>query len=47
MTTRREFLKIAGKGILRLADILWHLASAALSLLTSAALLVLRVLRVV
>lgn len=39
-------LKIAGKGILRIADILWQLATAALSMLTSALLLVLRVLRV-
>ncbi|MEX3011981.1 hypothetical protein [Hoeflea sp. TYP-13] len=39
--------KIAGKGLLHLADILWHLVSAAVSMLTSLALLVLRVARLV
>ncbi len=38
--------KIAGKGLLRLADILWHLMSAVVSMLTSLALLVLRVARI-
>jgi hypothetical protein len=39
--------KIAGKGLLRLADILWHLASALVSMMTSMALLLLRAARVV
>jgi len=38
--------KIAGKGLVRLADILWHLFGALVSLLTSMALLVLRMVRV-
>ena len=38
--------KIAGKGLLRLADILWHLIGALVSLLTSLALLVLRMVRI-
>ncbi|MCP4314587.1 MAG: hypothetical protein GY789_00760 [Hyphomicrobiales bacterium] len=38
--------KIAGKGLLRLVDIIWHLAGAIVSMLASLALLVLRFARV-
>lgn len=37
--------KIAGKGLLRLADILWHLVGALISMMTSIALIVLKVTR--